>query len=449
MMIPSKAKKPSSRRLKSSSPKKGKNKFYDYNNKNKEFMLALEESKKLYSKLFSNPSNIVINQLKGEDLKIYMNAFNPKDILVLSIILSKFFYFNSIELGTYDPSKGEEDQEKQRKKEKYLYQNEKEKKKLENEKIQSINKILIGIGKNLISSKKLFNLTLFGFNIEKKVAENISQGISRNKSLQALLIKNCKISIDSYEILLKGLLTHEKIKVLDLSNNNFTDKYGNMLSRIIIRQSQRRDQIIWSYGLRNELPATNDYKRGLISINLHGNKLGEKASDKICYSLSTDQYIRAVDLSDNLIDNNTCKKYIYMMRKNNTLLTLDLRNNPGYDENIHSRLVMKMSKNIHILYQQYQNGAFTEEEFENLKDYIEISFFDVDIPQEIVEFYNQNLPEEEENGAETENLVENNYIVEKNDFSKNEDDKKILKMENKTKNISNNNLNKSNISADN
>ena len=102
------------------------------------------------------------------------------------------------------------------------------------------------------------------------------------------------------------------------------------------------------------------------------------------------------------------------MRKNNTLLTLDLRNNPGYVENIHSRLVMKMSKNIHILYQQYQSGVFTEEEFENLKDYIEISFFDVDIPQEIVEFYNQNLPEEEENGAETENLVENNYIVEKN-----------------------------------
>ena len=59
------------------------------------------------------------------------------------------------------------------------------------------------------------------------------------------------------------------------------------------------------------------------------------------------------------------------MRKNNTLLILDLRNNPGYDENINSRLVMKMSKNMHILY-EYQNGAFTEEEFENLKDYIEI-----------------------------------------------------------------------------
>ena len=53
-----------------------------------------------------------------------------------------------------------------------------------------------------------------------------------------------------------------------------------------------------------------------------------------------------------------------MMRKNNTLLTIDLRNNPGYDENIHSRLVMKMSKNIHFLYQQYQSGAYTDEEFD-------------------------------------------------------------------------------------
>ena len=138
-----------------------------------------------------------------------------------------------------------------------------------------------------------------------------------------------------------------------------------------------------------------------------------------------------------------------MMRKNNTILTLDLRNNPGYVENIHSRLVMKMSKNIHILYQQYQGGAFTEEEFENLKDYIEISFFDVDIPQEIVEFYNQNLTEEEENEQETENLEENNIIKEREDLSNNEEDKdkKILKMQNKSNNSSNYNLNKSKASA--
>ena len=260
-----------------------------------------------------------------------------------------------------------------------------------------------------------------------------------------MIIKNCNIPIDAYEILLKGILSHEKIKLLDLSNNNFNDKYGNMIARIITRQGQRRDQIIWSYGLRNEFPSTNDYAKGLISINLHGNNLGDKSTDKICYSLYSDNYIRAIDLSSNVIDNNSCKKFIYMMRKNNTLLTLDLRNNPGYDENIHSRLVMKMSKNIHFLYQQYQNGSYSEEEFENLKDYIEISFFDVDIPQEIVEFYNQNLPEEMEDEEAQGGDI--NVGEEEGSQSPQEEEDAMVKGSNKLSNLSsNNNVNKSNVS---
>ena len=85
-MISSKSKKSTHRRrLKSTSPKKNKNKFYYYNNKKRENILAIEESKKLYTKLFSNPNNIIMSQLKGENLKIYVNSFSPKDILVLSI----------------------------------------------------------------------------------------------------------------------------------------------------------------------------------------------------------------------------------------------------------------------------------------------------------------------------------------------------------------------------
>jgi hypothetical protein len=422
------SKKPSKRRVKSSSPIRNNNKSNIYTNKKKDNILAIEESKKLYLKFFSNPSTTVTNQLKGEDLKIYLNKLNPKDISVLSIILSKYYYFKSIEIASSDPTKTKNYDPNMKKREKIFYQNEKERKSKENEKNQIINKILASIGKNLFSSKKISNISLYNLTIDKKVSENISQGMSRNKSLQNLSIKNCKIPIDSYEILLKGLLSHEGIKFIDLSNNNFSDKYGNMISRIISRQAQRRDQVIWSYGLRNEFPDTNEFTKGLISINLHGNKLGDESTEVICSSLCSDQYIRAIDLSDNFINNDSCKKYIYMMRKNNTLLTIDLRNNPGYDENIHSRLVMKMSKNIHFLYQQYQSGGYTDEEFENLKDYIEISFFDVDIPQEIVEFYNENLPEEEENseGGEENGENENNDIQGKDVIGVNDNKKNKL-----------------------
>ena len=351
-------------------------------------------------------------------------------------ILLKYFYFQQIELSTNDPQKTESSSNKK-------YKSNKEIKERQERLRNMTNKIMIGISKHLSLSKNIINLSLNNFELFPKYCEFLSKGIIDNKSLQGLKITNSKFDLNSYELLLKGLLNHASLTYLDLSHNNLGDRYGNIISRIIMRQAQRRDQIIWSYGLRNEYPANNDYAKGLISINLHGNKLGEKSTDKICYALCTDQYLRAVDLSDNYIDNNSCKKYIYMMRKNNTLLTIDLRNNPGYDENIHSRLVMKMSKNIHFLYQQYQSGAYTEEEFENLKDYIEISFFDVDIPQEIVEFYNKNLPEDEDNEEEE----ENNIIQNQEDFSNNEDEKDIIKLSsNKSSNFSSNNLNKSKVS---
>ena len=57
----------------------------------------------------------------------------------------------------------------------------KKEKKMENEKILATNKILTNLGKNLLSSKQILNLSLFGFNIDKKVSENISQGIIKKQ----------------------------------------------------------------------------------------------------------------------------------------------------------------------------------------------------------------------------------------------------------------------------
>ena len=70
-------------------------------------------------------------------------------------------------------------------------------------------------------------------------------------------------------------------------------------------------------------------------------------------------------------------------------------------------MIMKMSKNIRYLYQQFQNGDYTEEEFENLKEFIDISFFDVDIPQEIVDYYNGNIQDTlEDNGEELNDQIQ-------------------------------------------
>ena len=417
------------------------------------FDKAIDECQKLYSKNCAKPNQYVLNQLKKEKLNIYLNNLKAKDLTIIGKILTKYFYFKHIELSPSDPEKDDcSRKKKNRLKEIPSSQSgfnkiSKPKNSLEKEKLQNISKILMSISRYLSFSDNIISLSLNSITISKESARYLAQGLYDNKTIQGLNINFSIISLESYEILLKSLLKHEMLKYLDLSNNNFSDKYGEMVALIISTQSQRRDQILWASGLRNESPQINESSKGLVSINLRGNKLSSYSAECLSKALSHDQYIRIVDLSENNLDNSACKKFIHMMRKNNILLTVDLRENPGYDEAIYQRMIMKMSKNIRYLYQQFQNGEYTEEEFENLKEFIDISFFDVDIPQEIVDYYNGNIQDTlEDKGEELneqmqiDNMNTMNDIQERAEEEEDEDTNKTLKDKNEksNQNINNN-----------
>ena len=392
-------------------------------------ILASEESKRIYQTQGTYPNSKFLKQLNTDKLEIYLNILNPADVSVISKILPKYSYFQQIILGAFEPKPAQSAIPRTN----YYPQKKRSSKSLgkpakknknnikESDRALFKQKIFNATEKNLINSKNLLSLSLLSFKIDVNLSKILSKGILDNKSLQYLSINNCILTVEAFEILLKGVLSHEILRFLDLSNNKLTDNYCPMISRIIQRQAQRRDQIVWSYQLRNELPSDNNYKIGLISLNLHGNYLGSKSAKLLSSSLNNDQYIRYIDLSKNLFDNSACKLFVHMMRKNSTLLTVDLRDNLGYDEFINPRIVMKMSKNIKILYSQYQEGEYTEEEFEYLKGFIDISFFDVDIPQEIVQYYNNNIQQTTENKT---NDIKQNNIIKKNN-SKNKDVNKL------------------------
>ena len=392
-------------------------------------ILASEESKRIYQTQGTYPNSKFLKQLNTDKLEIYLNILNPADVSVISKILPKYSYFQQIILGAFEPKQAQSAIPRTN----YYPQKKRSSKSLgkpakknknnikESDRALFKQKIFNATEKNLINSKNILSLSLLSFKIDVNLSKILSKGILDNKSLQYLSINNCILTVEAFEILLKGVLSHEILRFLDLSNNKLTDNYCPMISRIIQRQAQRRDQIVWSYQLRNELPSDNNYKIGLISLNLHGNYLGSKSAKLLSSSLNNDQYIRYIDLSKNLFDNSACKLFVHMMRKNSTLLTVDLRDNLGYDEFINPRIVMKMSKNIKILYSQYQEGEYTEEEFEYLKGFIDISFFDVDIPQEIVQYYNNNIQQTTENKT---NDIKQNNIIKKNN-SKNKDINKL------------------------
>ena len=101
------------------------------NNNKKESMLAIEEAKKLYSKLHVNPNTLLISQIKNEVLKLILNCYESKDLNILSLILSKHKYFKTIEISRNDPKKLEGKNKANKKKEQYIYQNLKEQKRKE------------------------------------------------------------------------------------------------------------------------------------------------------------------------------------------------------------------------------------------------------------------------------------------------------------------------------
>ena len=365
-------------------------------NRKNEKLSAIEELKRLYHKYNLYPTTSLLNQLNSKYIKIFFNEFSIRDITVLSQILSEFYFLQSIQISPHDPEKPEEITSKRKYLPAFVLQKE-NKRKLKERKMKQVkyktmfNKIIYALAKQISKSKQIISLLLNKLEFNEKYSQILSKSISDNNSLQNFGITNSKLDLNSYEILLESFLNQNVLSFLDLSNNDFGDKYGYMISRIISRHSQRRDQVIWFYSLRNELPPSNEYKKGLMFINLNGNNLSKDSAECISSVLYSDQYIRAIYLNNNKFDNSSCKKFIYMMRKNLTILTIDLRENPGYDEDIHHRLVLKMSKNIRYLFQQYKMKEYTKDEFEQLKEFIDISFFDVNIPQDIVEFYNNNI----------------------------------------------------------
>ena len=271
--------------------------------------------------------------------------------------------------------------------EKYLEARDKRDKEIE--KVSKIYNIFQGIAKNLCLSEVLKFLKIQYIDLKPEVCEFLCEGIISNKSLNTLIINHSLFKNESFEIFAKCLLMHPAIEIIELSGDSLDDKCGNILGRIIVGQTQRRDQVIWMHGLRNERPLNNDYARGLISLNLSNNQLSDTSAEEISNALSYDSYIRSLDLKNNLLSDSGCKMFIKVLRKNLTVLNLDLRQNPGYTlhDNIHKRLVIKLSKNIKHLHNQHIEGIFNINEYKYLKNFVNYEFFNVEVPQHIIEMY--------------------------------------------------------------
>ena len=187
----------------------------------KDNQLAVEETKKLYQKYYETPNPLFISQLRTETLNVYLSNFKLNDISVINKILAKYNFIKNLTISPIDPAKsgsktarGKNSREPITEGEKVKLAKEQKDKQLEYAFL--INKLTLGVGKHVAKNENLESFSLLNLEFDEKLAQNLSFGICQNKSIKRLKINNCKMDIQSYEILLKGLFSHEKIAKLDL-----------------------------------------------------------------------------------------------------------------------------------------------------------------------------------------------------------------------------------------
>ena len=175
----------------------------------KESKNAIDDYKKICVKSYTGLNNTILFQLRTDQLNIFLHSLTLKDINALSKIISKYYYFKHIQLGPYDPSKDHSLTSKKSKENNNINNLEnnqsKSKKQSDNEYSKMLNQISISISKNLSLSSNIVALSLTNLKFTNEISKTLSTGIIKNKSLQALQINKCKISLENYEILLKSI----------------------------------------------------------------------------------------------------------------------------------------------------------------------------------------------------------------------------------------------------
>ena len=132
---------------------------------------------------------------------------------------------------------------------------------------------------------------------------------------------------------------------LDLRGNNIEDKMGGLIVRIIQSQTEKRDGVIWAYGLRDEYPKNID-KTGLKSIILRRNKLGKNFMRSLTRWAKYDDYLRHMDLSYNKISADPLKQFLTTLNSNNSLVSIELRGNSGFTDKIQKKVAFILLRNI-------------------------------------------------------------------------------------------------------
>ena len=119
-----------------------------------------------------------------------------------------------------------------------------------------------------------------------------------------------------------------------------------LLGTLISAQGQRKNEIIWLYGLRGERPDQDLNRMGLCELNIQGNNISDEGVKDMIAFLKFDNWLRSLNLRDNGITKIGIVEFIKVLTQNESLLSLDLRGNEGFNRKASQILLQYLTKNM-------------------------------------------------------------------------------------------------------
>ena len=203
------------------------------------------------------------------------------------------------------------------------------------------------------------------FGMKIKDASSLAKVFDTTETLTTLIMQGNMIDDDLLRMLMTGLIRNNTITHLDVSHNKITNHGARLLSKLIgdnsvittlnladnqihveggryLARGLRENDSLLTLNLRlNRLtdPGCRLLIEGLqenetlTELNLSANGAGNSACQMLCTVLrSTERSLAVVDVSGNDFNAEHIDLFKIAVRTSKTLISLDLRKNPGYSE---------------------------------------------------------------------------------------------------------------------
>ncbi|XP_059059486.1 uncharacterized protein LOC131852777 [Achroia grisella] len=187
---------------------------------------------------------------------------------------------------------------------------------------------LVEATSQLLSNTTLLSVLLLeGLPLKIPYLNPLCEALLANNSLQHLYLPRCLIGDAGCLAVCKAVRCLPNILTLDLSGCELTPLGAGYIADLIKYQKIHRYSENWTHTLRYRLPEL-DAMAGLRRITLCGNtQLGDAGVSRLFDVLADDLWIKALDVQNCGLREQSATCAVEMMRSNTTLVVLDLRHN--------------------------------------------------------------------------------------------------------------------------